>query len=421
MRILTITPSLGLGGTERAAQNFSIGYRRHGQDVTVLNHGRVGPREAPLMDAGIRVVNLADQFAGALKSLDAERFDVVHIHREGRRNDRETDLLRWARPRARLIAETNVFFARDYGEASHWIDLHLQLAAINQLKWLRRGGEGLSAVVPNPVDVDDYPLPRPEAIQAFRTAHRISIGDFVFGRVGQPLMGKWDPCIVPAFAALAVRHPQIHLLLVGASPDVVERVQGLPQALRTRVTLLETLENSVHLGLAYGAMDGFLHAARQGESFGYVLTEALLYGLPVITVSRPHRDNAQTEVIRHGVDGYVVRSRAYLREAMERLLMDTDLCVSVRQRGRRGVIERFGIEKVTADSLGLFDDWLRGDIRPSLPVTTVCQAPRMAPGIGRASPVECALAKVYEWPWVDYAREQGRYWKRRYQSARPHS
>lgn len=215
MRILTITPSLGLGGTERAAQNFSIGYRRHGQDVTVLNHGRVGPREAPLMDAGIRVVNLADQFAGALKSLDAERFDVVHIHREGRRNDRETDLLRWARPRARLIAETNVFFARDYGEASHWIDLHLQLAAINQLKWLRRGGEGLSAVVPNPVDADDYPLPRPEAIQAFRTAHRISIGDFVFGRVGQPLMGKWDPCIVPAFAALAVRHPQIHLLLVG--------------------------------------------------------------------------------------------------------------------------------------------------------------------------------------------------------------
>jgi len=107
MHILTITPSLGLGGTERAAQNFSIGYRRHGHDVTVLNHGRVGPRETPLLAAGIRVLNLADQPAGTLEILDAEGFDVVHIHREGRRNDRETDLLRWARPRARLIAETN--------------------------------------------------------------------------------------------------------------------------------------------------------------------------------------------------------------------------------------------------------------------------------------------------------------------------
>jgi len=316
---------------------------------------------------------------------------------------------------------SNIFFARDYGVAGQWIDLHLQLAAINQLKWLRRGGQGLSAVAPNPVDAADYPLPQPEAIQAFRTAHRISAGDFVFGRVGQPLEGKWDPCIVPAFTALAARHPRTQLMLVGASPDVVERINGLTPAIRTRITLLETLADPLELGLAYGAMDGFLHAARQGESFGYVLAEALLYGLPVITVSRPHRDNAQTEVIRHGVDGYVVRSRAYLREAMERLLKDTALRASVRQRGREGVIERFGIEKVCADALGLFDGLLRGDIGSSLPVTTVCPAPGMAPGIGRASPVECALAMVYDWPWVDYAREQARYWKRRYQSARAHS
>ncbi|GAB6048157.1 glycosyltransferase family 4 protein [Methyloparacoccus murrellii] len=412
MRILTITPSLGLGGTERAAQNFSIGYRRHGHEVTVLNHGRAGPREASLSAAGCRVFNFGDDRQAVLDILGSREFDVVHIHREGRRNDRETDLLRWARPKARLIAETNVFFARDYGVGDNLIDIHLQLACINHVRWRRRGGKGASVVIPNPVDAGDYPTPATDDIQTFKATHRIPADHFVFGRVGQPLVGKWDPCIVEAFVTVVTHHPRVHLLLVGASPDVVERILQLNPGLRAHVTLLGTLTEPAELGVAYGAMDSFLHAARQGESFGYVLAEALLYGLPVITVSRPHRDNAQTEVIRHGIDGYVVRSRRYLVEAMESLMQDHALRSRVRQGGRQGVIERFDLERVCSDALCVFEALLGGSPTPLLRESGPGIPAPIIEGIGRDSPIELMLARIYDWPWVDYCREQLRYLKR---------
>ena len=44
-------------------------------------------------------------------------------------------------------------------------------------------------------------------------------------------------------------------------------------------------------------MDGFLHVSRIGESFGMVLCEAMLCGVPVVTLSTPLKDNSQLEVV----------------------------------------------------------------------------------------------------------------------------
>jgi glycosyltransferase involved in cell wall biosynthesis len=405
MRILTITPSLSIGGIERAAQNFSIGYKKRGHDVVVLNHGRDGVRRRNLEAAGCKVYTIDKLADGGLEKLNLGGFDVVHIHREGRKNQRENDVLSWARRSAKIIAETNVFFAIDYSVGSSMIDIHFQLAEINFLHWQRRGGKNLSTVVPNPVDADEFPLRSFEDVKKFRGFHKIPGDAFIFGRIGQPIPGKWDPIIVRAFDKLAAMNSNVYLLLVGPSDDSRREVERLPIYARQRILMLDTIDDPSRLGICYQSMDCFLHAARQGESFGYVLTEALLYGVPVITLSRPHRDNAQTEVIRHNLDGFVVRSRKGMLEAMKQIMKDEPLRENVRLFGRKGVVERFGMDAICAKSLSIFDRLLASQ-------STEIAIPKLrlnnryeVEGIGQSSRIELLLARFYDFPPINFYRE----------------
>ena len=405
MRILTITPGLSIGGTERAAQNFSIGYKRQGCEVVVFNHGRDGVRKENLEKAGCRVQMVGQINEQSLEELNLGDFDVVHIHREGRKNERENALLAWARGLAKIIVETNVFFAIDYSVGNTWIDVHFQLAEINRQHWLRRGGDKPTAVIPNPVDVEEFPLCSSEEVKCFRKFHQIPENAFVFGRIGQPIPGKWDPFIVRAFERLAAENPHVYLLLVGASADVRHAAFGLAKDVAQRVVLLDMLEDPRQLGACYSAMDCFLHAARQGESFGYVLTEALLYGVPVVTLSRPHRDNAQTEVIRHNVDGLVVRSRAGILQAMRQIMTDGALREKVRVSGRIGVVERFGTNVVCSQALAIFEQLLRASPGEYVVSPSILKIDYEVEGIGRSSRLELLLARFYDYPWVNYCRE----------------
>lgn len=405
MRILTITPSLSIGGTERAAQNFSIGYKKLGHDVVVLNHGRDGVRRRNIEAAGCKVYTIEELTDRALEKLNLGSFDVVHVHREGRKNERENELLAWARKSAKIIAETNVFFAVDYSAGRSLIDIHFQLAEINSWHWQRRGGTNLSTVVPNPVDAEEFPLCSLEDVKKFREFNKVPADAFVFGRIGQPIPGKWDPIIVRAFEKLAAENSKVYLLLVGPSGDVRREVCRLPIDARQRVLLLDTMDDPWRLGICYSSMDCFLHAARQGESFGYVLTEALLYGLPVITLSRPHRDNAQTEVIRHNLDGLVVRSRRGMLEAMKQIMTNEPLRENVRLFGREGVVERFGMDAMCAKALLIFERLLasqQNEISVSKPMVNNGYE---VEGIGKSYRHELLLARFYDFPLINFCRE----------------
>jgi glycosyltransferase involved in cell wall biosynthesis len=405
MRILTITPSLSIGGTERGAQNYTIGYKKQGHEVVVLNHGRDGIRRQYIEAAGCQVHTVSHVDRQSLDGLNLGIFDVVHIHREGRKNERENEILAWVRGATKIIAETNVFFAIDYGKRNSLIDVHFQLAEINRQHWLRRGGDSLTAVIPYPVDVRDFPLCNFEDVKQFRTRHKIPANAFVFGRIGQPIPGKWDPMVVREFAKLAADNSNVYLLLVGPSKDVLGEVLALAKDVGQRVLMLDTLDDPRQLGICYSSMDCFLHAARQGESFGFVLTEALLYGVPVITLSRPHRDNAQTEVIRHNLDGLVVRSRAGILPAMKQIMIDRTLREKVRLFGRNGVVERFGMDAVCSNALAIFDRLI--DSQPTVNCFSgpVGKIDYEVEGIGRSARFELVLAHFYDYPWVNYCRE----------------
>jgi len=411
MRILTITPGLGIGGTERSAQNFSIGYKLSGHDVTVLNHGRVGIRQNILHEQGISVINVETELEFFLNSLNLEPFDVVHIHREGRRNDRETKLLKWAKLNSGLVAETNVFYARDYGEGDKYIDLHIQLSEINYKHWILRGGNKKSVIISNPINLNDYPIPSEKNVEAFRKDLKLPQDAYVFGRIGQPIEGKWDPFIIEAFKCIAKINKQVYLLLVGVPYNVQRKIDSCDKKIRSRIKVIDVIDDPFDLGISYKAMDCFLHCAKQGESFGYVLAEALIYGLPVITMSRPHRDNAQVDMISHDVNGYIANSKLGFLEAMQKIQTNFKLSEYVRVSGRQYIEERYGMNAVSCKAIDFFNAIVRNTIKFDNYLCVNIQY--KTAGFGNHSKFELMLARLNDLVFIDYLREGVRYFIRK--------
>jgi hypothetical protein len=108
-------------------------------------------------------------------------------------------------------------------------------------------------------------------------------------------------------------------------------------------------------------MDVFLHAANIGESFGYVLCEAMLCGLPVITVSRPHKDNSQTEVVGHMRGGVIAATEHDLPAAMTLLIRDPELRRKLSKGAPEWVKTRFDIPIVTQQLLRIMQISLSSD------------------------------------------------------------
>jgi len=208
----------------------------------------------------------------------------------------------------------------------------------------RRAG----AVVPNAVEPRDFVRADDDAIRAFRERHAIPQGSFVCGRVAQPWGSKWHPQNLLAFGELARRDPAAHLILVGLPDSLRPVLEGSEPSIRTRVHELPLTTDDRELSLIYSSLDCFLHAAEIGESFGLVMAEAMLCGCPVVTASRPDRDNSQIEVVGHRQGGLIAASTACLGAALLSLREDEGLRREMRARARQRVIDLFAADRVAA-------------------------------------------------------------------------
>ncbi|MFV1979966.1 MAG: glycosyltransferase family 4 protein [Rhodothermia bacterium] len=362
MRILTVLRELGAGGTQRVAQNYSLGYQDAGHDVAVLGYEGGGPRAAQLEKKGLPVFRGGtdpEQRAAAVKLAAAWQPDIVHVHREGRANTRSAQVLRRlkASRSSRLpVIETNVFARVDYSPDRDLIDAHLLLTKWCLWKWRRWSRKirprPVGVVVPYAIDAVEFYPPAAHQTAAFRQARGIPPDAFVFGRIGQPGVSKWSPVIFDAFARLA-RDQHAFLMLVGLPEELRPAVQQLDTAVRERVIEVPFTNDDAALRAAYGAMDVFVHAAHIGESFGMVLVESMLCGTPVITLSTPRRDNSQLEVVGHEEGGLVVTDANTMTTAMERLMHDGALRTELSEQGVERTRNRYSIEHVVPGLLNV--------------------------------------------------------------------
>ena len=360
IRFLTVVSTLTRGGTERAAMNYALGYRRAGYPSAVLAYNGGGPRRAQLEAEGVVVFEGGPDEAStsrAVKEARAWNPDIVHLNRPGETDPGSAAVLKaLIHPRLRVF-ETNVFSRADQSHDRTMIDLHLHLSRWCLWKWtlaassLRMKSPGI--VVPYSVDCDAFHPTSSDERRSIRQTFGIPENAVVYGRVGQPMDGKWSPTLIRAFESVAKELPNAWLAVCGMTDRLKTMVRDLPEAIRARVLELQITNSDAELRRYYALMDIFVHSSEKGESFGLVLCEAMLSGLPVITLSTPLRDNSQIEVVQHNQAGIVVQTEAQMIRAMLRLHEDTAFYESARRQAPVSVRSRYSISVVSQKLLAI--------------------------------------------------------------------
>jgi len=363
MRILTVIYDLKAGGTQRAARNFSVAYRNAGLDVAVFAIHGSGVFHQDLVGHGIPVFIGGDKLNEALMDAKAWSPDIIHIHRWGNADPLTSRILNELKGVRTKVAETNVFSLVDTSKQRSLIDVHFHLSRWCFWRWWQQAKllkpAPQACVIPYAVDCDSF---FPESLDkrtAFRAEHGIPQDAFLFGRVGQPALGKWHRGLLTAFQEVASRNEKAHLCLAGTPPEMRAEILKMPTQVQSRAHDLPSRVGDESLRIFYSSLDAFIHWAEIGESFGMVLAEAMLCTCPVITMSTPRADNSQLEVVGHGRGGIVVAHPRNLPEAMLHLMLNSDLRVSFSRAGPDLIRKRYGLEAVAPWALKVFEALLK--------------------------------------------------------------
>jgi glycosyltransferase involved in cell wall biosynthesis len=185
-----------------------------------------------------------------------------------------------------------------------------------------RAGAGRVEIVPTVVDLEAYNLaPRSEGAIP------------VVGWIGTPQ--TWAELARPIHAVLqpVLKAQRATFRAVGAAltPQESDLLDIRPWSEATEVSAIQAMD--------IGVMPLPDTPWARGKC-GYKLIQYMACGLPV--VASPVGVNA--EIVEHGVNGFLARTEADWREAIETLLKDPDLRARMGAAGRRKVEERYSLQ-----------------------------------------------------------------------------
>jgi glycosyltransferase involved in cell wall biosynthesis len=376
MRILTIVRKLSIGGTERAAQDYSIGYKKNNMEVAVLTTHDGGVREKILTEHGIELFigNSSEQGRYlAVEHALAWNPDLIHIHRPGLADSITGSILRMFKKRSNervRIIETNVFGYPDYSKDRNLIDIHLLLSRWCYWKWSNWIGNSypspIGVIVPNPVETRKFfPEPKENNTQ-IKLKLGIPENAFIFGRIAQPNPPSWSRIALDAFENIARRMDNIYLILIGLPDRYQKYIKSYPENVRRRIVTLPVVSNDDELRKYYNTFDVFAHSSEMGESFGLVLAESMLCERPVVTLSTPERENSQVELVGHKIGGLVVSNKNSYINAMNLLISDIQLCKHLGKQARERIINNYDISIVMTKLLEVNKILMQSDNRERL-------------------------------------------------------
>jgi glycosyltransferase involved in cell wall biosynthesis len=316
-----------VGGAERWYRNLGERLAAEGHDVTYLTL-RQWERGARGEVPGVRVVVVGPRMSlytegGRRRILPALVFGVgvlCHLVRHGRRYDvvhtasfPYFSLLAAGatRPIAhfRLVVDWHEVWSRSYwseylGAVGGWFGHAVQALCLRipqrafcfsrlHARRLREGG------VRGEVTVLEGEYAGPLEAREPQPAEPV----VVFA--GRHIPEKRVPAIVPAMAALRRTEPTVHCVIFGDGPDR-GRVQRLVRELRLdeAVSIPGFVDAAEVERTLRGAACMVLPSRREG--YGMVVIEAASYGTPSVVVAG--EDNAATEIVEEGVNGFIASS-----------------------------------------------------------------------------------------------------------------
>jgi glycosyltransferase involved in cell wall biosynthesis len=328
VRVLHVARGLGLGGTEKTMQLLACALDRSRFEPIAYSFAD-GERARTLREAGVPTHIGVDLLELLLKLSP----DIVHLHRAGWPEPELMRTLRLARvPR---VVETNVFGRPDPSPGAAIIDRHIFVSRFCLERYAEDAGldpeDPRLTVLYNPVDTDFY-ASYPWSEEKGR----------VFGRLSRPDPGKWSPLAVEMLPHLARLEPDFRYLMVGGIPEAKDYVKS--HGFADRVEFLEPLQGEEEIAAFFDGIALLAHANDAGESFGLCIAEAMAAGLPVVThPAAGRRDNAQLELVEHGVTGFVAATAEDYARAVARLLQNPGEAQAMGEAGRAKAARLFGL------------------------------------------------------------------------------
>jgi glycosyltransferase involved in cell wall biosynthesis len=258
---------------------------------------------------------------------------------------------------------------------------HLELGVGRPAQWV---------TVHSGVDFAPFANARPMR-HAVRAQLGLPDGAIVLGTVGRLVPIKGQDCLVDAFARLAVRYRDLHLLLVGDGPlrgNLVAQARSLglrvvdspgaaagPGASGEGTVHLLGLRRDVPRLLA--AMDLFVLPSLN-EGMGRVLVEAMAMELPCVA----SRVSGIPDVVADGETGVLVPPRhpEALARAIGTMLDDPERVREMGRRGRQKVVPAFSVERMVEKLAELYRELLAEKGIDASPAHPIVPSPAAAPG-----------------------------------------
>lgn len=344
IRVLHVTGSLGLGGTEKVMQSF-VAHLPRDRFTPAVFSPEDGPRAGQVRQAGVDTYIGGDLFT----VLSRLRPHVVHLHRAGW--PQPEPLRHIKRAGVPVVVETNVFGRHDPSPSAAIIDATL---FVSHFCAERFGLEtGITPTPPryrvlyNPVDTD-----------FFARHARPDFSGPVIGRISRPDPGKWSPLALDFLPLVAEKHPNVRYRIIGGIPEARDFVRS--HGLEGNVEFLPPVHTEGELAEFFSSLRLLAHANDTGESFGLVIAEAMAAGLPVVThPARAKRDNAQLELVDHGTTGFVASGRQAYAEAVLTLLADPDLARAMGRRGQAKAQANYRAQDMARILADIYDELLK--------------------------------------------------------------
>jgi glycosyltransferase involved in cell wall biosynthesis len=349
MRIALVISSLGAGGAERVMITLANHWAASGRAVTLLTFAPPGSRPYYAVDPRVSLREL-DVVASSRRwrSLHQSLRRIFVLRREIRAIQPDVVISFLAKINiVTVLATRGLDVGVIVSERNNplrqvvnpvWRRLRLRLYGLaDRLVTPSRGvlaslPAAVSArgrVIPNPVDLPEPSPRRPDG----RTLVAV-------GRLDEQ---KGFDLLLPAFARIAGDHPDWRLVIWGEGD-----LRAPLEALRDRLGLADRVQMpgvTERPGQWIDDAALFVLSSRY-ESFGNVVTEAMAAGLPVIVTDCPWGPG---EIVRHGVDGWLVPPEdvAALAEGLDLLMGDDALRAGLADAALRSV-RRFGRARVMA-------------------------------------------------------------------------